>query len=233
MLSLRPGVLATLIALTILSCGRATSSRDLWPRGETWPEATPPAASATPAATETAPSATPTAALPPAPWTDAPLAANEAPAPLMASWRRADNRTWCAPIAPRALGAGQGARPRRGTGIEGGWSVEFDRPGSPGLALDGRTCAHCGRAAFGIVGAAMSPDEAMPPEADAPSFQDGSRAQYEAPASATEPSAATISITGQGCVYQVWSFLGDAHLHGLVQDLRFVETTGNTIAMDE
>ena len=172
--------------------------------------------------------------LPPAPWNDAPLAANEVPAPLMASWRRADNRSWCAPVAPRSLGAGQGARPRRGTGIEGGWSVEFDRPGAPGLTLDGRTCARCGRAAFGIVGAALSPEEALPPEADAPSFRDGSRAQFEAPASETEPAAVTISINGQGCTYQVWSFLGEEHLHGLVDELRFVDTgSGATVAMDE
>src|SRR5690606_13981761 len=53
--------------------------------------------------------------LPAAPWEDAPIGAREAPAPLLRAWDRAENREWCAPIAPRSLGtAAEGARARAG-----------------------------------------------------------------------------------------------------------------------
>lgn len=221
---------AALAALMLLSCATGTVS-------STTHEGTTPlpsVAASPPGATSVAlfePG--PVDALPAAPWTEVPLAPNEAPASLLAAWRRADNRAWCAPVAPRSFGAGMGARPRRSTKVDGGWSVEFDRPGAPGLAPDGHACPRCGRGTFGIVGAAMSPEEAFGPEAAPLAFRDGSLLTVERPAAEGEPAAATLAIAGQGCVYQLWSFLGEAHLRGLVDELRFVETARQTVAMDE
>lgn len=154
--------------------------------------------------------------LPPAPWASARLPLQTAPAAVVRAWRGAENRTWCAPVAPVSL---EGARARTGE-VEGGWMVEFDRTGAPGVLANGRNCARCGRAAFGIVGTSMTPDQLDEAE---PAFSDGSRTAIEAPTERGEAAAATITVTGQGCVYQVWSFLGEEHLHSLVDSLRFVD----------
>lgn len=164
------------------------------------------------------------ASLPAAPWEDAPIGAREAPGPLLRAWDRAENREWCAPIAPRSLGSGaEGARARAGE-LEGGWAVEFDRRGMPGLARDGSVCTSCGRSVFGIAGTSMTPEELAGEEADAPapSFRDGSHAALEV-SEGESVAAATITVTGQGCVYQVWSFLGREHVEELVRELRRVE----------
>lgn len=221
---------ATLAAFTLLACGASALSPST--RGSVTPlpsVATP----AAPVASATLAEPAPSAALPAAPWTDAPLSPQEVPPSLLAAWRRADNRAWCAPVAPRALRGDMDARLRRGTKVDGGWSVEFDRAGAPGLAPDGHSCPRCGRGTFGIVGAALTPDEAFGPELVALSFQDGSRMTIERPAAEGEPASATLAIAGQGCVYQVWSFLGEEHLRGLIDALRFVETGRETVAMDE
>jgi len=155
-------------------------------------------------------------ALPPAPWASERLPLATAPAAVVRAWREADNRTWCAPVAPTSL---TGARARTGA-VEGGWMVEFDRSGAPGVLANGHSCTRCGRAAFGIVGSSMTPDQL---EDAQPAFNDGSRSTIEAPTARGEAAAATLTVTGQGCVYQVWSFLGEEHLHSLVGSLRFVD----------
>ncbi len=163
--------------------------------------------------------------LPSAPWSDTPLASDLVPAPILSAWERAENRGQCAPLAPRELGAGNGARARVSE-LEGGWAVEFDRRGMPGLGRDGQTCARCGRGVFGIAGTNLTPDDLVTEESDTeappPSFADGSHLELEA--TEGEPvAAATLTVRGQGCVYQVWSFLGEEHVRELVSSLRLVE----------
>lgn len=163
--------------------------------------------------------------LPAAPWADAPLATRQVPRPLMTAWERADNRDWCAPLAPRSFGAGTGARART-SALEGGWAVEFDHRGMPGVGRDGATCESCGRGVFGIAGTGMTPEELVDVDSDAAlpaaSFRDGSHAEVEV-SEGEQVAAATITVSGQGCVYQVWSFLGQAHVEELVRELRRVE----------
>lgn len=161
------------------------------------------------------------AALPAAPWADGELAIDAAPAALLTAWNDAENREWCAPVVPR----GVTAAPARATTVAGGWALEFDERGARGMRADGRACARCGRASYGVAGTAMSTDELADVDTDAmpaPSFDDGSTAQLTAEDGVA---AATITIQGQGCVYQVWSFLGEDHLRTLVDDLRFVSVS--------
>lgn len=165
------------------------------------------------------------ASLPTAPWAEEPIAPAGVAAMVVRAWQDAENKTECAPVAPRALGAGDGARARR-TSLDGGWAVEFDRAGAPGLRRDGRPCESCGRGAFGIAGTAMTPDETVDVDtlrAPEPMFNDGSRADLTMASASSDASAATITISGQNCVYQVWSFLGQEHLQQLVDELRFVD----------
>ena len=163
-------------------------------------------------------------ALPPSPWSEEPMTRQDAPAVLLSAWSHAPNREACAPIAPRSLGEGAGARARAGE-LDGGWSLEFDRRGQRGIGRDGQICERCGRATFGVAGTAMTPEELADLEhgADAPpaSFRDGSHAAVSPEEDGVV--AATITIAGQGCVYQVWSFLGQAHVEELVRELRRVD----------
>jgi hypothetical protein len=167
-----------------------------------------------------------TSTLPPSPWSDERLGSNEVPPPILLAWSRADNREICAPIAPRDLGAGAGARARV-SDFEGGWAVEFDRRGAPGISRNGQTCTRCGRGMFGIAGTNLTPEDLVGEESNAdvpePSFADGSHLQLEPPAEGELVAAATLTVRGQSCVYQVWSFLGEEHVNQLVRELRLVD----------
>jgi hypothetical protein len=164
--------------------------------------------------------------LPPAPWSEAPLELAAVPRSVVDSWRQAPNREWCAPMALSALGEGEGAEARTFP-FAGGWAVAYDRRGLPGMLEDGEPCERCGRAVFGVVGTAMSPEELADPESDldapAPSYNDGSHAAIEADEEDESAiAAASVTVSGQDCVYQVWSFLGAEHVEELLHGLRRV-----------
>ncbi|MFW5920777.1 MAG: hypothetical protein ACOCUS_02965, partial [Polyangiales bacterium] len=127
--------------------------------------------------------------LPQAPWSADRLAADEAPSTLVDAWKQASNRDWCAPMSPSSFGEGEGADARMSE-LHGGWSVEFDKAGAPGMRPDGDACDDCGRATFGIAGTGMAPEELVAVEegdAPAPSFSDGSHAEVTA-----EPEVAAV-----------------------------------------
>ncbi|MFK7987195.1 MAG: hypothetical protein AB8I08_14320 [Sandaracinaceae bacterium] len=168
------------------------------------------------------------AGLPAAPWSQTPLSSDAAPAPVLTAWAGASNRGECAPLAPAAFGAAEGAEARVSPDlVEGGWAVEFDRRGLPGMQSDGDTCANCGRGVFGIAGTRMTPGQLVSEDDDAelptPTFADGSHLAIEPTAEGEAVSAATLTVQGQGCVYQVWSFLGETHVRELVDSLRLVD----------
>lgn len=145
----------------------------------------------------------------PAPWPQAALARADVPAVLLAQWERAENRARCAALAPASLGAGGGATPRAAT-FSGGWGVAWDTPAV--------------RSAFGVAGTGVA--AADPTYAEWPHrmrWGDGSVAEY-GPEGGTGPNQlAYLRVTGQPCLYNVWSRLGRDHLEYLLQQLRFVE----------
>jgi len=164
--------------------------------------------------------------LPASPWSAQPLSTEHVPGALLNAWAAAENRGVCAPITVAAMGEAEGAQARVSGMVEGGWAVEFDHRGMPGLRPSGDACASCGRGVFGIAGTTMSPDSLVGEgtyEGPDPSFADGSHLEVEAPADGESVAAAMITLRGQGCVYQVWSFLGESHVRELVDGLRRVE----------
>lgn len=232
---MRKSMGAALIAATMLTygCGGAAT---------TTPAARSTAAPATTAAalettTDDGPmvhdavASAPLDGLPIAPWSAAPLGRADVPGALLSAWADADNRASCAPIAPASMGAAHDADARVSSIVEGGWAVEFDRRGMPGMREDGASCARCGRGVFGVAGTSMSPDE-VDGEGEIgraiDSFADGSRVAIDAPADGESVAAATITLRDQGCVYQVWSFLGEDHLLELVGGLRRVDVVQST-----
>ena len=146
-----------------------------------------------------------------APWSKSVLAQSEVPGVLVADWKKADNRTTCAPVAFTDLGAGSNATPRAAT-FSGGWSVAYDQPNL--------------RSAFGIAGTGVK--AADPSYDDWPvkrEFADGSSVGY-GPEGGTGPKElAYLRISGQGCLYNVWSHLGRAHLETLLNSIRLVDPT--------
>ncbi|MAQ16958.1 MAG: hypothetical protein CMN30_19465 [Sandaracinus sp.] len=156
------------------------------------------------------------AGLPDAPWSSEALAAADADAALLGAWTSAENNGWCAPLVPA------GATGARASTLDGGWAFEFDQAGAPGVSESGDTCRRCGRSAFGVAGTSMPVDSLNDEDTDAapaPTYADGSFTEI---VSEDGVASATISVGGQGCVYQVWSFLGEDHLRGLIEGLRIV-----------
>ena len=91
----------------------------------------------------------------------------------------------------------------------GGWAVAYDRPDL--------------RGAFGIAGSGTTAEGATYAWPDTLRWADGSSAGY-GPEGGTGPNQlAYLRIAGQGCLYNVWSRLGRAHLERLLAELRFVE----------
>lgn len=147
-------------------------------------------------------------AAPPAPWALPALATAQVPRLYLEQWRRAENRTTCALVAPGSLGVGEGAVPRAAT-FSGGWAVAYDQPDL--------------RSAFGVAGTGAPAAE---PSYDEWPFSrrwaDGSSAGYGPEGGSGPNQLAYLRIAGQGCLYNVWSRLGREHLEHLLQQLRFV-----------
>jgi hypothetical protein len=151
----------------------------------------------------------PSSSPPAAPWSAARLKATDVPRFYPEQWRRAENRTSCAMIAPAALGEGEGATPRAAT-FSGGWAVAYDTPGI--------------RSAFGVAGAGSSASDPTYEWPDNIHWADGSSVTYGPEGGSGPNQLAYLRIAGQGCLYNVWSRLGRDHLEYLLGQLRFVET---------
>lgn len=187
----------------------------------------------TPTTTSTPPSTTttlaPIVADEGAPWFGPSLAAGEVDPVLVEQWSNADNRGWCSALFPADVNTVAAESRIRAANFGGGWAVAWDRDTGPGRQPNGEYCPDCGRGAFGIAGALL---RAVGDEASAGpgavSWADGSIGEFapEGGVDALEgaPLLMTLLISGEGCVYNVWSFLGEEHLLSLTRDLRFVDT---------
>lgn len=149
---------------------------------------------------------------PSAPWGAGALSASAVPAIYLTEWRSAENRATCAPIAFLNSAIEANATPRRAN-FGGGWGIAYDLPNQ--------------RSAFGIAGTGVSASE--PTAHQWPfhrNWSDGSTAGYGPEGGGAGPNQlAYLRIAGQGCLYNVWSQLGRAHLESLMNAIRFVDTT--------
>ena len=167
-----------------------------------------------------------------APWSAAPLAADAVPTVVADTWSAADNRDECAVLFPADPGALAGDAVLHDRYFGGGWGLAWDLPSGPGRwDPGGEYCADCGREAFGVAGTggdATGTEDAIWPNRLA--WTDGSHAGYGyeglTSGGSGEPLLAYLFIEGQGCMYNVWSYLGEEHLLALLDQLRFVAATG-------
>lgn len=144
------------------------------------------------------------------PWRGETLSRDAVPAVYVAQWQKAENRETCAVVAPRSVGAeGEAATPRAAT-FSGGWGIAYDLPNL--------------RSAFGVAGAGVRAGE--PSYSKWPYVQewgDGSKAEYGPEGGEGPNQLAYVRISGQDCLYNVWSRLGRDHLELLLRELRFVK----------
>ncbi|CAN5123952.1 hypothetical protein BH18ACT5_BH18ACT5_11630 [soil metagenome] len=186
--------------------------------------------------TSTIPSAT-GAGSEPAPWGNPALLQTAAPPVLAGEWETADNSSSCAALAPE--GGIAGAAPRAAT-FSGGWAVAWDAPDGPGMAADGTFCENCGRSAVGVAGAGVGAEESVIRSwPNVIEFDDGSIVGYgiegggnlvvDDPATGGVDSPtqlAFLSVTGQDCLYNIWSRRSEEELLDVIERLRFVEGLG-------
>ena len=151
----------------------------------------------------------------------------------VAEWRKAENRTECAPLA-LASDAGGAGKPRRAK-FSGGWAVAFDQTdvrsaygvAGPGLIPDDRRLHEEKVAALEKqwpYSRRFGPGESLPSGSVAGYGVEG--AQSYAPSNPDgrgQQSLAYLRIPGQLCQYNVWSKLGRAHLEALLDNLRIVQ----------
>ncbi len=162
----------------------------------------------------------------PSPWSDAALSRSDVPPALLLAWDEAENKEWCSALAPEALGEVAADAEVRRARFDGGWGVAWDLPDGPGQTAAGEDCPDCGRSAFGVAGtsAVQNPGTGRD-QPNTIAWSDGSFAGYGADRTAAESTrrVADVVVAGQGCVYEVWSNLGDAHLVEVLQGLRLVQ----------
>jgi hypothetical protein len=163
-----------------------------------------------------------------APWSVEPLPRSVVPQHLFNDWAKAENRIWCSALYPQDPGALNPNGISRSADFSGGWAVAWDLPNGPGREATDGYCANCGRGAYGVAGVDFSGSfDDLNIWSDQLEWEDGSRAGYgleslESPGSGA-PWLAYLVVDGQGCMYNVWSFLGEEHLLTLLDSLRFVK----------
>lgn len=157
------------------------------------------------------PQTPPIATIAQAPWAAARLNASQVPAVAVTVWRQAQNRARCALLSPAQLDPSvREATPRAAT-FSGGWGVAYDLPDQ--------------RSAFGIAGSGSSAwsegiYDAWPNKRV---YADSSRVGYGLEGGTGPNWLAYVRIPGQDCLYNVWSRRSQAHLEGLLDQLRFVD----------
>ncbi len=224
--------LGPLVFLLVLGAACADEQEGLPPLDETTARQTTSAAPL--AATTSVPTATtapPADEDPAAPWAATPLASDPVPDVLTEQWNAADNRSSCSALFPQEP---EGLAPDatiRSANFAGGWAVAWDRPSGPGRRADGEYCSDCGRGAFGLAGTGVvaAPEDPLR-WPNLITWTDGNIAGYGLEGDAAEdsgaPHLAFVVVEGQGCLYNVWTFLGEDHLLRLLDSLRFVEGLG-------
>jgi len=139
-------------------------------------------------------------------WGD-PVARATVPKVYLKEQAKAENKATCPLLVLTDLGDGAGAKLRRAN-FGGGWAVAYDKPGQ--------------RSAFGIAGTGVEADGKGPEWPNQMIWDDGSSAGY-GPEGGTGPKLlAYVTVKGAGCLYNVWSALGQEHLELLLRGARRV-----------
>jgi hypothetical protein len=145
------------------------------------------------------------------PWSVQPLKASQVPRVYLSEWKKAENRHTCAPLALLNAEKERGIKVRRAN-FYGGWAVAYDTPAV--------------RSSFGIAGAGIEAGDLdnvfkFP---HAIRWSDGSIVSYGPEGNTGPDQLAYLKVSGQSCLYNIWTKRGRAHLEQLISTLRLVQT---------
>lgn len=159
------------------------------------------------------------------PWSGSPLVPGGRQVFLqvaMEEWNQAPNKETARLVMPADLALSPVNVPRRSP-VTGGWGVEWDDPGKPGVLPNGTFCDTCGRAVAGVLALGTAADRAAVLRSPLTvQWNDGSAVGYSTRAE-NRRFVANLFVTGQGSAYQVWSYRSQRHLEYVISQLRFVE----------
>lgn len=147
----------------------------------------------------------------PPPWEGRAMAGKSVPNIYRQEWRKAKNRTRCQPLVLLGAEREPGVKTRRAE-FSGGWAVAYDLPGQ--------------RSAYGIAGAGVEVDgnNSTYNFPNSMTWNDGSSVSYGLEGGTGPGYLAYLKVSGQSCLYNIWSKRGQTHLEHLISTLRRVKT---------
>jgi hypothetical protein len=141
------------------------------------------------------------------PWSTDALEAAKVPKVYVAEHKKAKNKATCPLLVITDFGGEADAKPRAAN-FAGGWAVAYDTKKQ--------------RSAFGVAGAGVEKGGG-PSWPNNIKWSDGSAVGY-GPEGGTGPkSLAYLEVSDAGCLYNVWSTLGEPHLVQVIKSLRHVK----------
>ncbi|WP_373539604.1 hypothetical protein [Chamaesiphon sp.] len=146
----------------------------------------------------------------PPPWENPPATGRSVPKIYVSEWKKAENRDRCQPLVLLGAEWEPGVKTRRAE-FSGGWAVAYDLPGE--------------RSAFGIAGTGLDLDRngATFKFPNTITWAEGSSVSYGLQGGTGPGYLAYLKVSGQSCLYNIWSKLGKVHLEYLISSLRQVK----------
>jgi hypothetical protein len=141
------------------------------------------------------------------PWENPPATGRSVPTVYVTEWKKAENRDRCQPLVLIGAEREPKAKIRRAE-FSGGWAVAYDLPGE--------------RSAFGIAGTGLNINrsEKNTTFPNTITWPDGSSVSYGLEGNTGPGYLAYLEVSGQSCLYNIWSKRGKAHLEQLISSLR-------------
>lgn len=159
----------------------------------------------------------------PPPWSAPKITGGSARRVGLDEWGVADNRATARLVLPAEVALSSSATPRPAN-FSGGWAVAWDESSGPGVEPSGQFCENCGRGVAGVAGTGSAASKSFGvPFTNVVQWSDGSAVGYTGSRSDSRQFLANLFVTGQGSLYQVWSYISQRHLEYLISQLRFVE----------
>jgi hypothetical protein len=146
----------------------------------------------------------------PPPWETAPATGRSTPRIYVSEWKKAENRNRCQPLVLFGAERELGVKTRRAE-FAGGWAVAYDLPSE--------------RSTFGIAGTGLDLDSKgstfnFP---NTITWNEGSSVSYGLEGGTGPGYLAYLKVSGQSCLYNIWSKRGKIHLEHLISSLRQVK----------
>ena len=137
------------------------------------------------------------------------MSIDQVPAVYITEWKKAENVDTCAPLVLFGAELEDGITIRSAT-FWGGWAVAYDTPSQ--------------RSAFGIAGTGAIADGTEYKFPNRIDWSDGSYVSYGLEGGTGPNYLAYLTVSGQGCLYNVWTTRGKEHLELLIDSIRMIES---------